>query len=172
MSFKDHLIVGILAIGLGGCVSITPGRGPTAKAVPSDLDRITYSISSCRGACPAYTVTIAADGSAFFVGERNTEVQGKAVVEGTPMLFQQLKARLATIRPHERLRSVSHENCSAYSTDQQVVTVTWGWSSDSANALSFDLGCHGLEHASTRAALRDVRRSLPIDHLVGRSTEF
>jgi hypothetical protein len=172
MLYRNILLVALLGFGLAGCAPTLAAGGPASKAVPSDLDRVTYAISSCRGTCPAYTVTIAADGNAFFVGERNTKVPGQAVVDGTPMLFSALKIRLAAIRPKEASQSVSHENCSVYTTDQQVVTVTWGWGFDQTNTLSFDLGCHGPEHASTRAALGDVRKLLPIDHLVGRATEF
>jgi hypothetical protein len=171
MTAAKILLTCVIAAGLVGCASISP-VGPTAKAAPSDLDRITYAITSCRGTCAAYTVFLAADGSAYFVGERNTRVSGKATVNGTPMLFARLKSHLATIRPTKASEAISNENCSAYSTDQQVVTITWGWGYDQSNTLSFDLGCHGPEHASTRDVLQEARRLLPIDHLIGKTTEF
>ena len=162
-----------LGLSLSGCVALSPvDVGPAAKAAPSDLDRITYSISSCRGTCPAYTFFIAADGNSDFEGERHTSTTGRASVDGTPMLFKELGSRLAAIRPTGPDLAVSHNNCSVYSTDQQVVTVTWGWGHDKANVLDFDLGCRGPEHLETRKALSDVRRLLPIDGLVGRATEF
>jgi hypothetical protein len=80
------------------------------------------------------------------------------------MLFAELKNRLSAIRPKQGTRAISHENCSVYSTDQQIVTLSWGWGFNEANVLSFDLGCHGPEHANTRAALSAARRLLPIDH--------
>jgi hypothetical protein len=115
---------------------------------------------------------MAADGNAYFEGERHTRTIGKTPVNGTPMLFAELKNRLSAIRPKQGTRAITHENCSVYSTDQQIVTLSWGWGFNEANVLSFDLGCHGPEHANTRAALSAARRLLPIDHLVGRPTEF
>ena len=172
MTLARNLLLSMAALGLSGCASTSATGDLAAKAAPSDLDRIGYAISSCRGTCPAYAVRIAADGNARFVGERNTQVAGEAVVDGTPMLFARLKARLSAIRPTQPLSTISHDNCSSYSTDQQVVTVTWGWGADKETALSFDLGCHGPEHVAVREVLREVRQLLPIDHLVGRATEF
>jgi hypothetical protein len=142
-----------------------------AKAVPSDLDRIGYEISACRGFCPAYKYTIAADGISFFEGERHTRSLGRSPVDGDPMLFRSLKQRLAGIRPAADL-VLDHENCSAYSTDQQTVTVTWGWGAGETRTLAYDLGCRDPRYASIREALSESRRLMPIDALVGRATEY
>ncbi len=162
-------IAGALA---SGCVPAASRVAPAAKAAPSDLDRIGYAVGPCRGSCPVYSFTIAADGIAFFEGKRNTKVIGRVPVAGGPALFQQLKASLMPLRPGAADRIISHEQCIAYSTDQQTVTVEWGWGSDEARTLSFDLGCHEESYASIRKALWDVRRLLPVDKLVGRTTEF
>jgi hypothetical protein len=115
---------------------------------------------------------MAADGNAYFEGIRHTKAAGRAVVNGNPMLFQEIKRRLSGIRPTSSLASVGHENCSVYSTDQQVVSVTWGWGYNEKNVLNFDLGCHAPAHALTRRTLNEVRQLLPINELVGKETEF
>jgi len=167
---------GIRALALGGaaafCAGCVPATEPLApKAAPSDLDRIEYSIGPCRGSCPVYSFSIAADGIAFFEGERHTRVAGRVPVDGGPALFQRLKARLAPLRP-DADRSISHDACVAYATDQQTVTVAWNWGAGRRRTLSYDLGCGEERYAPLRRALSELRRELPIDALVGRATEF
>jgi hypothetical protein len=88
------------------------------------------------------------------------------------MLFNRLKALLQPLRPAALDRAIQQEDCAPYYTDQQVVTVTWGWGSDEKISLSLDLGCADPRHAAVRYTLSRVRRLLRIDDLVGRATPF
>lgn len=42
-----------------------------------DIDEVTLERTTCFGACPAYTVTIAADGAVTYVGGAHTRVTGE-----------------------------------------------------------------------------------------------
>lgn len=156
----------------GACAPVTPDAVPAAKAPPADLDRIGYAVGPCRGTCPVYSFSIAADGISYFVGERHTATTGRVAARGDPMLFKRLKALLQPLRPVAGDRVIQEEDCAPYYTDQQVVTVTWGWGSDEKNSLSLDLGCADPRHAAFRDTLSRVRRLLPVDDLVGRATPF
>jgi hypothetical protein len=156
----------------GACAPVTTEAAPAAKAAPSDLDRIGYAVGPCRGTCPVYSFSIAADGISYFVGERHTATSGRMAARGDPMLFNRLKALLQPLRPAAGDRTIQQEDCEPYYTDQQVVTVTWGWGSNQENSLSLDLGCADPRHAAVRDTLSGVRRLLPIDDYVGRATLF
>jgi len=162
-----------LGTALGGaCAPLTPEAVPSAKAPPSDLDRIGYKVGPCRGTCPVYSFSIAADGISYFVGERHTATAGRVAARGDPTLFNRLKALLQPLRPDAGNRAIQQDNCEPYYTDQQVVTLTWGWGNDESRSLSLDLGCADPRHAAVRDTLSRVRRSLPIDDYVGRATPF
>jgi hypothetical protein len=78
---------------------MTAEAAPAAKAPPSDLDRIGYAVGPCRGTCPVYSFSIAADGISYFVGERHTATTGRVAARGDPMLFNRLKELLRPLRP-------------------------------------------------------------------------
>ncbi len=161
----------ILALLLtAGCAAQPPAAVPAAKSVPSDVDRIEYSVGRCRGTCPAYRFSIASDGIAFFEGEAHTAAMGQSPVVAGPTLFRSIRDALAAARPEGAERSVSAETCTRFYTDQQVVTVEW--TGATTRRLSFDLGCQDEGEAAVRQALSAARRLMPIDAQVGRATRF
>lgn len=145
---------------------------PKSKAAPSDTDRIEYTISRCRGFCPAYSFAISADGNAHFMGNEHTQQRDELAVAGDPALFARIKAAIAPARPHASKQVISSEGCKVFVTDQQVVTVEWWSGGQAAQTLEFDLGCRDPDVLSVRSALAAARRLMPIDGLVGRATEF
>jgi hypothetical protein len=155
-----------------GCAPVAHEAAPATKAPPSEVDRIGYAVGPCRGTCPVYSFSIAADGISYFVGERHTARTGRVAARGDPMLFNRLKELLQPLRPDAGDRAIQQEDCAPYYTDQQVVTLTWGWGSDERSSLSLDLGCADPRHAAVRDTLSRVRRLLPIDDYVGRATPF
>lgn len=157
---------------LASCAATVPVASPPAtKAVPSSLDRITYELGGCRGFCPAYSFSIAADGNAHFEGIQNTAVAGAVPVDATPFAFRDVVQALAPARPDGE-RVVTATNCENYSTDQQEVTVSWERSGKVVDRLVFDLGCRDPSQATVRAALKSARAHFPVDDKIGRATEF
>lgn len=163
-----HAAAVLLAL-LTACAS-TPSdpldRGGTA------VDRIVYELGPCRGFCPSFTVSIDADGEGQFVGNAHTRVGGKASFDGSPALFRDVERALAPARPTTAERTISHDGCEPYATDQPQVTVRWERNGRPTSRLTYDLGCRDERLAPVRSALAAARKQLPIDTLVGRSTEF
>ena len=161
----------ILALLLtAGCAAQSSSPVPASKSVPSDVDRIEYSIGRCRGTCPAYRFSIASDGIAFFEGAAHTAAAGRSPVEAGPTLFRSIRDALAAARPEATERTVSAETCARFYTDQQVVTVEWIGAT--TRRLSFDLGCQDEGEGAVRQALSAARRLMPIDAQVGSATRF
>lgn len=161
----------ILALLLtAGCAAQPSSPVPAAKSVPSDVDRIEYSIARCRGTCPAYRFSIASDGIAFFEGEAHTAATGRSPVDAGPAVFRSIRDALAAARPEAPERTVSAETCTRFYTDQQVVTVEW--TGATTRRLSFDIGCQDESEAAVRQALFAARRLMPIDAQVGSATRF
>jgi hypothetical protein len=158
-------------VALGACTTAGVPTGPSNKAAPSDLDRIVYEVSSCRGFCPSYRFTIATDGNAHFEGLRSTRVAGRTPVNATPMLFAEIRESLAPARAAES-RNVTSENCSNYVTDLQTVTVAWEKAGEVQSSLAFDLGCHDPRFDGVRRSLAAARKLFPINGAVGRVTDF
>ena len=161
----------ILALLLtAACATQPQSAVPASKSVPSDVDRIEYSIGRCRGTCPAYRFSIASDGIAFFEGEVHTAATGRSPVDAGPTLFRSIRDVLAVARPEAPERTVSAETCTRFYTDQQVVTVEW--TGATTRRLSFDLGCQDEGEAAVRQALSAARRLMPIDAQVGSASRF
>lgn len=159
------------ALLVGACATDPAPSRSSSKAAPSELDRIGYEISACRGFCPSYRFSISTDGNAHFEGLRSTRVAGHAPIDATPRLFRDIRDSLATARTAEN-RNITLDNCSNYTTDQQVVTVTWEKAGKIQSSLVFDLGCHDPRYGEMRRSLAAARKLLPIDEAVGRATDF
>lgn len=163
-------VAALLVVLTSGC-TLPNAAGPSSTSADrGNIERIEYSISPCRGTCPAYKFTIAAEGAAVFEGERHTALTGRIPVQGGAEVFATVQQALERAKPAHANRSVSAENCRVYYTDQQVLTVEWVGAA--TQRLSFDLGCNDPSEAGVRQALAAARRQMPIDKLVGRATDF
>ncbi len=131
-------------------------------------DEIVYSISPCRGFCPAYNVRVREDGRATFEGVVHTATKGQVALRTNEGLFSDLARQLTAVRPDASQRTISHENCTVYATDQQVVSVIWLRAGKRISELTYDLGCQDEALAPLRRSLAEARRRLPIDALVGK----
>lgn len=70
MTLRRFILVCFCALALSSCASVeTPAQGGPVT--------ITLTRSVCFGFCPAYRVTIAADGQVVYVGERFVNVVGE-----------------------------------------------------------------------------------------------
>jgi hypothetical protein len=65
----------LVALSIASCG--TPDPFPTDNRIPDDLN-VRLSRTQCYGTCPAYTVTVKADGAVSFVGQKFTKTEGQA----------------------------------------------------------------------------------------------
>lgn len=155
----------------GGCAADSDRPGPQAPLAQTAIERIDYAVGPCHGTCPAYAVSIMASGGLRFAGERFTAAPTGAL-EVSAAVFDSIVKALAPAKPTASSRAIARENCAAYATDQQTVTVTWVSKRGERTTFAFDLGCHDSANQHLRQALHVARRLMPIDGLVGRATNF
>lgn len=176
-------------LSLAGCAS-QPSAAPTASApaapsstaapaepvpnaaateAPFEPDSLRYATGACYGRCPVYQVTLTADGRLRFEGQQFTKKTGNHDKTVDPALFTQLRGRLAAARPARGDRKVvDSSECKLMATDHSSVEITWS-RGEQQQTLTYNLGCHDEDKAAIRDALKDARKLLPIEELVGSS---
>ena len=70
-----RLVIPLLVVVLTSCGS--PNPFPSDNRIPDDLN-IRLERTQCYGTCPAYTLTVKADGGVTFVGRKFTKTEGQA----------------------------------------------------------------------------------------------
>lgn len=150
----------VAALLVAGCTPVElrsrPVAQPEAAAVAGEP--ITLATGPCFGTCPVYRVTIRADGSGTFEGQRFTEVTGTRAFTADPATYRRFAALLARYRPQgERRIVMGSPDCPVAPTDMPSAQVRWG----ERDTLDFYYGCRtGNEALAT--ALRDAPALLPI----------
>ena len=146
----------IAGCALAGCVHL-----PLGLRAPRGGQTITYQLTRCHGACPAYTVTLGPDGQGIFTGEANIVMPGDHRFRATPQQTQSYTAALAKWRPEgERLVESGGRTCGVAVTDQASIDVTWQ-ETDRASHLRLYLGCRSKKARALAGALR----GLPVTYL-------
>ncbi|WP_426702281.1 DUF6438 domain-containing protein [Rhodanobacter sp. Col0626] len=121
---------------------------------------VTLQRSTCFGNCPAYTVTMAADGQIRFVGHSHVQT-GAASDRATPTrranIFAALKqAGFDAMQPSY----VSHDDgCETVMTDQPGIKITVTGSAGS-KTVDFYLGCTGAVADAVRPRIRQLADSI------------
>lgn len=156
---------------LAGCAH-TPQSGahvPPAAPVPARGEAIVYTTSPCFGHCPVYRVTVRADGTATFEGQRFTAVTGRRDFDVTPAQYAAFAAALAPFRPAEgEVRYVPGSPlCEQMATDMPGVTVEWVAADGARRLLDFYYGCDMEKRARMAQALGNAPDALPIEGMVG-----
>jgi len=98
---------------------------PPAAVVSSD-SRVTMERGPCYGACPVYSVAIAADGTVTFDGERHVEATGTSTQRIEPAAAAELLRSLDADGFFELADRYVYKEaaCGLYHTDAPVVTLT------------------------------------------------
>jgi hypothetical protein len=133
-------------------VAEPPADGPAHELdVPPDAT-ITLTRTRCYGTCPAYTVTLHADGSVQWRGDAFVKQEGEANGRITPEDFADVW-RLASSQPFEDLpREFRDARCKSESTDHTSAIVTLeGPGVD--HRVSHYYGCHGNDALDAFAAV-------------------
>lgn len=128
---------------------------------------ITYARGPCFGACPVYRVTVGADGSGLFEGERFTAVTGQRRFTVTPEAFRAFAEKLAPHRPQGTLDiAMGHARCQLAATDHPSAVVTWAGGGRN-DRLGYYYGCRDEANAALAQALTEAPALLPIASMIG-----
>lgn len=92
------LLVGCpLAVSLATQAQISSiSKVENEQTIEKKFAQITYSRTGCFGTCPVYKLTISADGTVQYEGEKYVKVKGKAITKLSPQQLQQLMAAIDT----------------------------------------------------------------------------
>ncbi len=161
---------------LAGCATMpadappampAPRPASASRAVPADLQSITYSTSPCFGACPVYAVTVTRDGRGNWEGQRYVAAMGDRAFAATPQQFAAFAAALEPHRPNGDRRLVTQEECGRFATDLDGVDIVWQRAGGRQDVLSAYYGCDMEANRAMFDALRGAIRQLPVAALIG-----
>ncbi len=127
---------------------------PTDDSIPEDLI-IRLKRTPCYGECPAYMLTVKADGKVNFFGQDFTETKGQAEGEISVKKIKQLIQLFKKAKFFELKDNYITENCA---TDNQTVSTTLLINSK-VKKIEHNLGCQAPEELTN---LEDK-----IDEIVG-----
>lgn len=163
---RNHVIAGIAALALAGCVG--SGRGPGGP-VPIESDSITYETGPCFGACPVYAVTVRPDGTGLFVGKRFTAVTGEREFRLSRAQYDAFAAKLAPYRPASGERRYSHgePGCEQAATDMPSAEIRWTRAIGDSQGLYYYFGCELERNRAMADAIGNAPDLLPIEALIG-----
>jgi hypothetical protein len=123
----------------------------------------------CFGACPVYSLDMAADGRATFHPERFTVVTTETAVTLPPAAFADIIASLAPWRPAagvERSLGSDRATCTLMATDHPGYSFVWDAGTPRAATLNFYSGCHDAKYAPLQQAIRDLPATTGITALL------
>jgi len=162
-----RVMMAVVLVLAAGCTPVELRSPPAGAPVAIEGDSISYATGPCFGTCPVYTVTVHADGSGTFEGQRFTAVTGSRAFRVTPDEYRRFAAALAPYRPDgERRVEMDSPDCGPAPTDMPSVDVNWAMASGGAGHLHFYHGCR-VGNAAMAEALRDAPKLLPIADLIG-----
>lgn len=133
----------------------------------STVESITLETGACLGTCPVYQVTVSADGTGVFTGERYTAVQGERRFRITRAQYRAFAAHLAPIRP--RAGSVNYADeahCGGERTDMPSRSLVWQ-DGRRRQALAFYYGCTNPRLRPIAVRLSAAPGLLPIADFIG-----
>jgi hypothetical protein len=132
------------------------------------VESVSYTRGPCYGVCPVYRVTVNADGSGLFEGERFTAVTGRRRFTVTPAAWRAFTAKLAPFRPQGTV-DINMENtarCQLMATDHPSAIVTWAGGGRN-DRLGYYYGCRDEANRTLAAALTEAPTLLPIAGMIG-----
>ncbi len=154
----------LIALALTACVA--PGDTPDAA-----LSSIDYSLTPCFGFCPAFSLSVDADGTGKYNGQAFVKQRGTSVFSASPEEVAAFVERIAPYRPEDSV-SYGYENCDGpVATDSPTVTITWHEAGEKPVTLQWYMGCRQPGLADNSEALYDAWRELPVEGLVGNNED-
>ena len=127
---------------------------PTDDSIPEDLI-IRLNRTVCFGTCPAYLLTVKADGKVSFFGQDHTETKGQAEGEISEEKIKQLIAEFKRAKFFELKDNYTSEKCG---TDTPTARTTL-FINSKVKKIEHDLGCEAPKE------LTDLENK--IDEIVG-----
>ncbi len=93
------LFSALIMMSIASCGSQQPAASASGTVFGSQTDSVFFSLqrTPCFGKCPAYTVTILADGSAHYTGRSNAPREGDFTGKVDKTVMQALYDRASTI---------------------------------------------------------------------------
>ena len=139
-----------------------------AMAAKEPVSSITYETGPCFGACPVYRVTVNANGSGLFEGQRFTATSGTQRFRLTRRQYRAFVASLAPVRPARGdLRYEGREMCPHMITDMPSASVVWH-GRRTEQRLYYYFGCDRERNRALAERLRQAPALLPIGDYIGR----
>lgn len=154
----------MLARGLfAGGVLLLGACAVRADAAPDRLRHdavVTLQRSGCFGNCPAYVVTVAADGRISFTGHAHVQTR-QASGQATPAQLAAIAAALerAGLRSMRDSYVSRDDGCDTVLSDQPGISITVTDSSGS-KTVDFYLGCTGAAADAVRQRIEALARSI------------
>jgi hypothetical protein len=126
-----------------------PAASKAGNQVQQNVESITMSQSGCMFQCPAYTVTVKADGSIEFDGKSYVKVKGKSYGSITPDDYEYLVRSLNKLQfwTWKDQYTPGSSDCNPSATDQTTVTIT-ATTASSKKQVIFYYGCMKAAPAS------------------------
>jgi hypothetical protein len=109
---------------------------PNDDSIPEDLI-IRLNRTACYGTCPAYLLTVKADGKVSFFGQNFTETKGQAEGEISKEKIKELIQEFKKAKFFELNDNYTSEKCG---TDNSTVRTTL-FINDKVKKIEHDLGC-------------------------------
>jgi hypothetical protein len=163
------LLAGLSIMALAACATAHPTGKPPAKPKPVAMaDTIRFSAGPCFGFCPSYSVTVAPNGSAVLIPERNTAVPGETRFTVTADQYRRLRSAFAPFRPATGTeKRIAHgENCERAATDMPAYEIVWIREGKDKTELDFYSGCFDARYAKLRTAVASVPKILDIEKML------
>lgn len=161
--------VALAALSATACT--TTDAVPEGTPIPIERESITYSTEPCFGTCPVYSVTVTPEGEGVFEGQRHVATSGSQSFRIDPATYRRFADHLATVRPREGDRNISHgePDCGNAPTDMPSITVRWSSNTGAADQnLRLYIGCRGAEADRVAGVLKSAPDLLPIAAYIGR----
>ena len=148
-------------------VSIASGLLVAESEARPTPETISYRTGPCYGTCPAYRVTVSADGRGVFEGERFTKATGRRAFRVSKAEWLEFRRRLQPLRGQGTVRLEDGEGCRIMATDMPTVEVRWTGGARASN-LRINYGCDPERYGWMFTHLREAPKALPIAGFVGR----
>ena len=140
---------------------------PAAPLTPDSSATIDYTVTPCFGWCPAFSLSVEADGDGTYEGQAFVAQRGKAQFAASEAEYAAFERRLAPFRP-ARSVTYGYENCEGLvHTDAPSVTITWREPGEEPVTLDWYMGCRQPGLTENSDALYKAWQELPVDDLVG-----